>query len=301
MGQVRIGISGWNYPPWRGVFYPEGLPQKQELSFASRAFPSIEINGSFYSLMRPASYSAWFAATPDDFVFTVKGGRFITHMLRLRGAELALSNFFASGLLCLRHKLGPILWQLPPSLAFDAGRIRDFFALLPRSFAEISRLARGHDPRFDGRSVVSSDHEQVVQHALEVRHRSFHGDAFLELAREHGVAVCLADSAGLYPVIDAPAPDFAYLRLHGAKRLYVSGYSTRELKTWAERVQELARTRDVYVYFDNDVKVRAPFDAQNLARLVAGERPKRLPASLRDVTEEPFNEWGTWRGARRVS
>jgi uncharacterized protein YecE (DUF72 family) len=301
MGQVRIGISGWRYPPWRGVFYPEGLPQKQELSFASRAFPSIELNGSFYSLMRPESYAAWYAATPDDFVFAVKGGRFITHMRRLRGVEAALSNFFASGLLCLRHKLGPILWQLPPSLAFDAGRLRDFFALLPRSFAEISRLARGHDSRLDGRSVVTCDHEQVVRHALEVRHHSFQCEAFLELSREHGVAVCLADSAGLYPIIDAPALDFAYFRLHGAERLYVSGYSTRELRVWAERVQEFERSRDVYVYFDNDVKVRAPFDAQNLARLVAGQRPLRLPASLRSVTEEPLSEWGTWRGARRVS
>lgn len=132
-GTVRIGISGWRYAGWRGVFYPPGLPQRQELAYASRRLDTIEINGSFYSLQRPSSYGRWRDETPDGFVFAVKGGRFVTHNKKLRDCEGPLANFFASGPLALGAKLGPILWQLPPQLAFDVGRLRDFFALLPRT------------------------------------------------------------------------------------------------------------------------------------------------------------------------
>jgi uncharacterized protein YecE (DUF72 family) len=295
-GTVRVGISGWNYPPWRKVFYPEGLRQADELNFASRAFPTIEINGSFYSLMRPASYQAWYEATPPDFVFSVKGGRFITHMKRLRDAEGALANFFASGLLCLREKLGPILWQLPPTLRFDPGVLRAFFELLPRTTREIERLARRHDARLKGRSVVeAAGASRPVRHTLEVRHPSFMDARYVELLREYGVASCVADSAGLYPVIEDLTADFAYARLHGAQRLYVSGYSTRDLRPWVARVRAWRAQRDVFVYFDNDVKVRAPFDARNLARLLDGKRPLPLPTSLQAVTEEPRSEWEAWR------
>src|SRR6185503_13598457 len=122
-GDVRVGISGWRYPPWRGVFYPDGLPQRSELHFASRAVRSVEINGSFYSLQRPSSYRSWYAETPADFVFAVKGGRFLTHNKKLRDCAGPLANFFASGVLVLEEKLGPILWQLPPQLPFDAERL----------------------------------------------------------------------------------------------------------------------------------------------------------------------------------
>jgi uncharacterized protein YecE (DUF72 family) len=142
MGRVRIGISGWNYPKWRGVFFPPGLPQKSELAFASRQVDSIEINGSFYSLLRPESVVRWYEQTPEDFTFAVKGSRYITHMKRLRGVEVALANFFASGVLALREKLGPVLWQLPPSMAFDAARLTEILELLPRSTAEAAALAR---------------------------------------------------------------------------------------------------------------------------------------------------------------
>src|SRR5512132_1907221 len=131
--QLRIGISGWRYAGWRGKFYPKGLPQHHELQFASGAFNSVEINGSFYSLQRPSSYQRWHSETPDDFVFSVKGARFITHMKKLRDIETPLANFFASGVLALREKLGPILWQLPPNLGFDAERLRGFFGALPRT------------------------------------------------------------------------------------------------------------------------------------------------------------------------
>jgi uncharacterized protein YecE (DUF72 family) len=297
-GRVCVGISGWSYPPWRGVFYPQGLRQADELRFASRAFPSIEINGSFYSLMRPDSYRAWYAATPDDFVFSVKGSRYITHMLRLRNAETALANFCASGLLCLGRKLGPILWQLPPRLRFDPVALREFFEILPRDTRGLERLARRHDRRLDGRSQLEAcGPSSPVRHVLEVRHESFVDTRYVDLLREYGIASCVADSAGLYPVIDEATADFAYARLHGAERLYVSGYAAKDLKPWAEWVRKWNKSGDVFVYFDNDVKVRAPFDAQNLSRLVEGKRARPLPKTLQTVTEEARTDWPAFRRA----
>jgi len=294
--RARIGISGWTYAPWRKVFYPPGLRQADELAFASREFPPLEINGSFYSLMRPESYRAWHDRVPDDFVFAVKGGRFITHMLRLRNVKTALANFFASGLLCLGHKLGPVLWQLPPSLRFEPDVLRRFCDLLPRTTAAVERLARQHDARLDGRSVVDATTGNLpVRHTLEVRHPSFADPRYVELLREYGVASCVADSAGLYPMIEDLTADFAYARLHGKKRLYVSGYSPKDLAPWAERVRRWRQSGDVFVYFDNDVKVRAPYDARNLARLVEGEPLQRPPGKLRHVSEEPRTGWADWR------
>ncbi|HVH47938.1 MAG TPA: DUF72 domain-containing protein, partial [Labilithrix sp.] len=163
---VRVGISGWRYPPWRNVFYPKGLPQHRELEFASRAVRSVEINGSFYSLQRPSSYRRWYAETPDDFVFAVKGGRFITHNKKLRDCETPLANFFASGMLALEEKLGPILWQLPPQLRFDAARLEEFFALLPRTTAEAAALARRHDGRLRHGDHVHVRVDRPLRHTL---------------------------------------------------------------------------------------------------------------------------------------
>src|SRR5690349_22227877 len=129
-GEIRIGISGWRYPPWRGTFYPNGLPQRRELEYASRHVATIEINGSFYSLQRPEFYARWRDETPDGFVFAVKGGRFITHMKKLRDVETALANFFGSGVLALGEKLGPILWQFPESMPHELDRFAAFFAQL---------------------------------------------------------------------------------------------------------------------------------------------------------------------------
>ncbi len=293
-GRARIGISGWNYPPWRKVFYPEGLRQADELAYASRAFPTIELNGSFYSLQRPSSYTAWRKAVPDDFIFSVKGGRYITHMKRLRDAKTGLANFFASGLLCLGPKLGPILWQLPPSLRFDEGVLRAFFEQLPKNTVELARLARQHDPRLDGRACVEVEENLPVRHTIEVRHPSFVDGRYVELLREHGIASCVADSAGLYPVIDEVTTDFAYARLHGSEQLYVSGYSNKQLASWAGRIHTWLKTGDVFVYFDNDVKVRAPFDALNLERILRGQRARRLPPALADVNEELRTSWEAW-------
>ncbi len=293
--RTRIGISGWTYPPWRGVFYPKGVRQADELAYAGRAFPTIEINGSFYSLQRPQSYRAWYAAVPEDFVFAVKGGRYITHMKRLREVKPALANFFASGLLCLGKKLGPILWQLPPNFRFDADLLAAFFDLLPRTTGEAEQLARQHDARLGRETQVDAlDANLTIRHTLEVRHASFADPRYVELLREHRIASCVADSAGLYPMIDDLTADFAYARLHGAKKLYVSGYSPAELAVWAARVKRWSRGRDVFVYFDNDVKVRAPFDARNLALLLANKPTQPPPKAIENVTEEPRTSWDAW-------
>jgi uncharacterized protein YecE (DUF72 family) len=282
------------------VFYPSGLTHKNELAFASRAVDTIEINGSFYSLLRPDSVKRWYAETVDDFVFAVKGSRFITHMKRLRGVEVPLANFFASGVLALEEKLGPILWQLPPSMAFDASRLADFFRRLPRSTRAARELAREHDQRVEGRSHLTVSSDRPLRHALEVRHPSFHHPEFVALLRQHRVALCVADTAGRFPDFEDVTADFVYVRLHGHTKLYESGYTRRELSRWASRIEawrdggEIDRARlaapdaparhagrrDVYVYFDNDAKVRAPFDALSLRALVRGEPVPRLPARL---------------------
>jgi uncharacterized protein YecE (DUF72 family) len=264
---IRVGISGWRYGPWRGVWYPHGLPQRRELEFCARHFPTVEINGSFYSLQRPEYYAAWHRATPPGFVFAVKGSRYVTHLLRLRNVEKPLANFFASGVLALREKLGPFLWQFPPMLAYEPERLATFFALLPRSAAAALALARRRDARMTGRTRLAIDTDRPVRHAVEVRHPSFVNDEFRALATRHGVTVVVADTAGKWPLILDPAGDAVYVRLHGDVRLYTSGYSDRALAAWARRIRRWAREdRDVYVYFDNDVKVRAPFDALGLMR-----------------------------------
>jgi uncharacterized protein YecE (DUF72 family) len=229
-------------------------------------------------------------------VFAIKGSRYITHMLRLRNARTALANFFASGLLCLRHKLGPILWQLPPRLQFDASTLRAFFELLPKTTRELELLAAHHDSRLQGRSQTEALTEvRPVRHALEVRHPSFASSSCIDLLREHQVACCVADTAGHYPLIDEATTNFSYARLHGSGQLYVTGYDQAELRDWAARVRSWRQRGDVFVYFDNDVKVRAPFDAQNLARLLERRAPLPLPAALATVTEEPRTGWPEWQ------
>ena len=274
-GAARIGISGWTYPPWRGTFYPKGLAHRRELSYVAEHLNSVEINGSFYSLQRPSSFAAWAAATPADFVFAVKGGRFITHMKKLGGIEAPLANFFASGVLALGRRLGPVLWQLPPTLGFDADRMDAFLALLPRTTGQAAQLAAQHDARVGGdRALTITEHpRQPIRHCLEPRHESFRDPACSELLRRHGVAMVWADSPGTWPVFDLDTADFRYVRLHGDTELYASGYSDEALDRWAERVRGwLDGGQDVYVYCDNDAKVRAPYDAIGLLERV---RPPR--------------------------
>ena len=293
--RYRVGISGWTYTPWRGRFFPEGLPQRRELEFASRQLNTIEINGTFYSLQRPESYRKWFDDTPDDFVFAVKGGRFITHTKRLKDVETPLANFFASGLLALEHKLGPVLWQLPPSFKYNAETLAAFFQLLPRDTEEAARLARKHDTRVSGRSFLQAGGKRPIRHALEVRHPSFEDAEFIGLLRRHDIALVIADSAGKWPFFEDVTGDFIYIRLHGDEEIYSSGYSDRALDLWAGKIRSWARGsnprgakrvappaasrksgRDVFVYFDNDAKVHAPFDAISLGRRLGLPEPEPL-------------------------
>ena len=282
-----IGISGWRYAPWRGEFYPPRLPERDELKFAAERFPTIELNGSFYSLQRPEYYERWYEQVPDDFVFAIKGSRYITHMLRLRGVETALANFFASGVLALEHKLGPLLWQLPPTLKLDAERLREFLELLPRTTKEAAKLARRHDERVKGRSFMRVRDDRDLRHALEVRHPSFATKELVELLRRHEIALVVADTAGRWPFLEDVTADFVYVRLHGDVELYKSGYTDAALERWAAHIRAWrdglkppstklvarpprVKRRDVYVYFDNDVKVHAPYDAMNLTAKVEG-------------------------------
>ena len=267
---VRIGISGWRYAPWRGEFYPPGLPQRRELEYAAQCVRTVEINGSFYSLQRPSSYRAWSTATPEDFVFSVKGSRFITHMKKLRDVETALANLFASGLLALGPKLGPVLWQLAPRHRYDAAQLDDFLARLPRTQGAAAEVARAHDDRLrEPAHLDVAEPDQALEHVLEVRHPTFaDNDELLRLLRRHGVGIVIADAAGLWPSYDAVTSPVAYVRLHGDTELYVSGYGEEALQDWAERIRRWRQEAAVYVYFDNDVKVHAPRDAIRLAEIL---------------------------------
>jgi uncharacterized protein YecE (DUF72 family) len=300
---IRVGVSGWTYPPWRGNFYPEGLAQKLELAYASRRFNSLEVNGTFYSLQRPSSFRSWYDATPPGFVFALKGGRYITHMRKLKEPRVPLANFFAQGVLRLREKLGPILWQLPPFLKFDEARMEEFLSLLPRDTAQLARLAADHAPFLKGRSDLEPDDKRPVRHAVEFRHESFLSDRFVELLREHNVALVIADVAGKFPTSEDVTADWVYVRLHGSRKLYQSGYSPREIQAWAAKVRawhkgneppEARRIgprapkakggRDVFVFFDNtDVKLRAPVDARRMARDLGVGPIDSVPKVLKEL------------------
>lgn len=296
-GRIRIGISGWRYKGWRGVFYPPKLAQRRELEFASREFSTIEINGSFYSLQHPESFARWKADTPDDFIFSLKGSRYITHMLKLRNIEKPLANFFAQGLLQLDEKLGPILWQFPPNFKFQRERFESFFQQLPRSTREAAKLARKHDERMDERSVTKAEQDRPLRHCIEIRHESCAAPEFVDLLREHDIGLVVADTVD-WPLLMDVTSNFVYCRLHGSEQLYSSGYEDAALKKWAAKIAAWAQggesphgrfahahrsgsaePRDVYVYFDNDAKVRAPFDARKLRGFVS----KMLPESFSTV------------------
>jgi len=284
---VRIGISGWVYPGWRGKFYPEDLPHRCELTYASRQLRSIEINGTHYSLQTPKTFARWREETPRGFVFSVKGNRFITHLRRLRDVEKPLANFFASGVLALEEKLGPFLWQLPPSFQFDAGRIGAFLGLLPHSSRAAAELARQHDDHLRARAWSHPGRNRRLRHCLEVRHESFLDPAFFRLLRRHNVAFVFADTAGKWPYAEDVTADFIYIRLHGDEQLYTSGYTEKALQHWAARIRAWEKgrqprdakiaggtkprprqSRDVFVYFDNDAKVLAPPNALRLMEIL---------------------------------
>jgi uncharacterized protein YecE (DUF72 family) len=292
MATIRIGISGWRYKPWRGSFYPPDLTQKGELAFAASKFRVLEINGSFYSLQRPSSYALWYEQTPRDFVFTVKAPLYITHLRRLRDVEEPIANFIASGLFKLGEKLGPILWQFPPNFIYDRERMQRFLAQLPHDTTAAAKIARRRSAWMKGRVSLTPERKRTMRHAIEIRHDSFLQSSFVDLLREHGVALVIAETARRWPMVHDITADFVYMRLHGDKELYRSGYGDAALSRWARRIRawaaggeskdgdrivggtrRRARARDVYCFFDNtDVKLRAPFDAQTLMRKLGLKR-----------------------------
>ena len=285
-GKIRVGISGWTYEPWRGTFYPEKLVQRLELHYAAEHLSSIEINGTFYGLQKPPSFAKWYEQTPADFVFSVKAPKFITHERRLRDVESAIANFLLSGVLRLGEKLGPILWQFPPTMKLDETLFEAFLGQLPHSTKDAAALERLCEPRMKGRMFTDIDRDRPLRHAVEIRHESFATESFVKLLRKHKVALVIADTGGKWPALHDLTADFAYLRLHGPEEIYESGYTEAGLKKWAKEIQAIAKgidapeatrlgppaaksaKRDVFVYFDNTLKVKSPANAMRLAELV---------------------------------
>jgi len=251
---------------------------------ASRQVSTIEISGTHYSLQRPDSFARWYEDTPEGFIFAVKGSRYITHLKQLHDIETPLANFFASGVLRLAEKLGPFLWQFSPRFRFDRARLEHFFSLLPKDSEAAAALAQRHDHRLADRVWTRTERKRALRHAVEIRHQSFLCPAFVTLLRAQEVALVSVDSVVSWPYADDVTADFVYLRLHGSAELYASGYSDEALDHWAARIKLWANGRQpndarlaapdlpppphsaraVFVYFDNDAKVRAPFDARAL-------------------------------------
>ena len=307
--RIRIGISGWQYAGWRGVFYPPGLVQAHELAFASRAMQTIEINGSHYSLQRPSSYQRWHDETPDDFVFSVKAPRYLTHILRLQGdgVPVALANFIASGIFNLRGKLGPLLWQFPPNMEFKPEVFEAFLALLPQDTEAAARFASRHHDGHVHHPCLETDRKRRLRHAIEIRHPSFCVDKFVRMLRRHRAALVVSQAVAEWPYVEDVTSDFVYLRLHGPETLYGGRYSDAALDRWATRINAWAcggepedaqrisvlrprarSGRDVFCYFDNDQKVRAPFDARRLTERLMPEEtlslePLERQANLSDA------------------
>ena len=244
-GTIRVGIGGWVFAPWRGVFYPSGLVQARELFHASWQVTAIEINGTFYGAQKPTSFRRWHDETPDDFVFSVKGPRFVTHRRDLATAGPSIDRFFAGGVPELGTKLGPILWQFAPFMRFDEAAFAAFLALLPREIDD-----------------------RALRHVVEVRHPSFVTPGFLDLLRRRNVAVALVDDEK-YPAITDITADFVYARLRRCSVDEPAGYSPSALDAWAARGREwLADGRDSFIFFINGAKIRAPAAAISLlARL----------------------------------
>ena len=233
-GQIRIGVGGWTYPPWRGVFYPDKLPQAKELEYTSRALGAIEINATFYGRQKPKSWETWAKTVPDGFQFAVKGSRFCVMRSKLAEGAEGIGNFCAQGFAALGPKLGPILWQFAPRRKFNRDDIAGFIDLLPREVDGVG-----------------------LRHAIEPRHESFRDDRFFELCRARNVAVVFEDSDD-YPCIEADTADFAYARLQRMREDLPVGYDDASLDGFAARAREWRKRGDAYIFMINGAKVRAP-------------------------------------------
>jgi uncharacterized protein YecE (DUF72 family) len=292
MAKIYVGMSGWTYPGWRGGFYPKGLVHKKELHYASRQVNSIEINGTFYSLQKPESFQRWHDDTPDDFVFAVKAPQYITHVKRLKDVDEPLATFFGSGLLCLKEKMGPILWQFPPNVMLKDDRFEKFLKMLPFDSKSAGRLAKKHGAIIEGRSFTKVSGDYPVRHAFEFRNDSFMNEGFIELLREYGVAVVFAHSGEKSPYTEDLTADFIYMRMHGQEAKYKKGYTAETLNWLSKRVSQWTHgsqpadahcvskakpkkiARDAFVYFDNEAKDYAPHDAQALCARLKIKMPR---------------------------
>ncbi|NYT36591.1 DUF72 domain-containing protein [Allopusillimonas soli] len=285
MSRIRVGISGWRYAGWRSAFYPDELPQRRELEYASRAMQTIEINGTHYSLQTPDRFMQWRQATPRGFRFSVKGPRYLTHVLRFRdshASRTALANFLASGLLNLQEKLGPLLWQFPPNFKFDRNILEAMLASLPHTTHEAAALAARHDGHVKD-VCVKADRNRRLHHVIEVRHESFCEPDFITMLRKHHVGLVISDSVKNWPYAEDVTSGIVYVRLHGTHTAHGGRYGDQALDRWAERLRTWSQGREpddavhimdkrgsrragreVYCYFDNDEKVQAPADAQRL-------------------------------------
>lgn len=285
MTRARVGLSGWTYDAWRGDFYPADLPRRRWLAHVAERFDTVEVNGTFYGLVSPATFRSWRAEVPRGFTFAVKGSRYVTHQKKLRDPERTVANFFAQGVLELDDALGPVLWPLPANLHFDARRIEAFLSVLPHHTDHAVTLARQHDDRVTDVAYGPGTRHRV-RHVLEVRHESYWCDELVRLARRHGVALAVSH-AGEWPITEEVTAGFVYVRLHGTDPTYASPYGDDELDRWAARVRAWRdghepddarritdrrppprKGRDVYVYFDNDQGGHAPRDAARLRERV---------------------------------
>lgn len=237
---IRTGTSGWTYKHWQGVFYPVDLPQSKWLEYYTGHFDTVELNASFYRLPNPRTFENWNARTPDNFRWSVKASKYITHTKRLRDPAEPLQRLY-DAVKGLGEKLGAILVQLPPNLAFDEILFRDFC------------------------SSLNTD----IRHTLEVRHASWLSDNAYTILNEFNIALCISDTAGRYPSAEEITADFAYVRLHGSQKLYASGYTEDELQTWAQKIN--AWDRDAFIYFDNDFEGHAVKDAKRLKEILGSE------------------------------
>jgi uncharacterized protein YecE (DUF72 family) len=296
MNKFHIGISGWRYAPWRNNFYPKGLVQKKELYFASRSVNSIEINGSFYALQTPQRYAGWYADTPDNFMFSVKAPRYITHIRRLNDVAEPIANFFASGVFELKEKLGAFLWQFPPSFKFNEEQFHEFLELLPANTADAQKNTRHYHPDFKLPSYFAKGAK--LRHAVEIRNETFINETFIEMLRKYHIAFVIADTAGRWPYAEDITSDFVYMRLHGDAELYRSGYSKEAIEHWYKRIKswsqgsqprdakliakraKLHSSLDVFCYFDNTDKLWAPQDARQLSTLLGVDKDLQNPDDL---------------------
>lgn len=245
-GRIYIGIGGWTFEPWRGVFYPEGLVQRRELEYASRALTSIEINGTYYSSFKPDSWMKWRDETPEGFVFSVKASRYCTNRRQMAAAAESVERFLGQGIHLLGDRLGPINWQFMETKKFDAEDMADFFKLLPKEVEGVP-----------------------LRHALEVRHPSFADPKFVALARKHKAAIVYADHE-THPKIDEPTADFTYARLMQTKEKPKTGFTGKELDAWAEKAKAWAKRGDVFLYVISGAKVNNPAAAMALIEKVTG-------------------------------